>query len=47
VTWDEIFAAVSPIMIDEAREREIRSALSRLVSDTDLRKFQETRVFSI
>jgi hypothetical protein len=33
VSWDEIFAAVSPIMIDEAREPTIRSALSRLVSE--------------
>jgi hypothetical protein len=33
VTWNEIFAIVSPLMIDEAREPQIRSALSRLVSD--------------
>jgi hypothetical protein len=36
VTWDEIFAAVSPIMINEAREPEIRSALSRLVSEKEI-----------
>lgn len=39
--WDDIFSAVSPLMINETTEHELAQALSKLVSDlayTDLKK---------
>ena len=40
VTWDEIFAAIAPPMIDEVSDRNFREELSTLAKDTALEELQ-------
>ncbi|MGE5617843.1 MAG: DUF4062 domain-containing protein [Sphingomonadaceae bacterium] len=45
VTWDEIFAAVSPLMIDEASEAVIVQSLSILARDSSLEELRGQKGF--
>ena len=40
VTWDEIFAAIAPPMIDEVSDQNFRAALSTLAGDAALEELQ-------
>ncbi|VCU69575.1 hypothetical protein PIGHUM_01638 [Pigmentiphaga humi] len=43
--WDEIFSAVSPLMIDEATENEMAKSLNRLISDLASSDLQSNKGF--
>lgn len=45
VNWDEIFSAVSPLMIDEATEVDIAKALNKLISDSAYSNLQKSQDF--
>ena len=40
VTWDEIFAAIAPLMIDEVSDQNFRGALSTLTGDAAFKELQ-------
>ncbi|MBC7083749.1 MAG: DUF4062 domain-containing protein [Firmicutes bacterium] len=45
-TWNDIFAAVSPTMIDEASERTLRAVLNRFVKDNQLGDLKNQKKFA-
>ena len=45
VEWNDIFAAVSPLMIDEATERQLENALNKLVIDRASLSLQKSEQF--
>ena len=50
ISWDEIFGCVSPLMIDEANEREMRYAISKflqLKSEKDIQKHKDLKLLSL
>lgn len=46
LTWNEIFAAISPLMIHEATEGELAKALNALVRDAGYRSLKDSAQFS-
>lgn len=44
--WDDIFSAVSPLMIDEATEKELAQAVNKLIIDLAYSDLRKTKGFS-